>query len=117
MLEATWWGFVGGVALLLGALIGLYATVPRRVIGLIMAFGAGVLISALAFDLTEEALRHGGIGPAAAGLAAGSLVFFGADTLLDRHSAAGARRKLGRLSDSVTSKGSAASDTVTSKAG
>ena len=49
MLEAAFWGFVGGAALLLGAVIGLVWTVPRRVIGLVMAFGAGVLVSAVAF--------------------------------------------------------------------
>ena len=51
MLEAAWWGFVGGAALLVGALLGLYLKVGLRVIGLVMAFGAGVLISAVAFEL------------------------------------------------------------------
>ena len=91
MLEAAFWGFVGGVALLVGALIGIYVRTSTRVIGLIMAFGSGVLISALAFELTNEAYQRGGGTPAIVGLAAGALVFFGGDWLVDRHG--GHRRK------------------------
>ena len=91
MLEAAWWGFVGGAALLLGALLGLYLKVGLRVIGLVMAFGAGVLISAVAFELTEEAYQSAGATAAALGLAAGSLTFFTGDWLIDRQG--GHRRK------------------------
>ena len=35
---AAWWGFVGGAALLIGALLGIYLPVSSRVIGLVMAF-------------------------------------------------------------------------------
>jgi zinc transporter, ZIP family len=77
VLEAAFWGFVGGVALLIGAIVALTTVVPGRVVGAVMAFGAGVLISAAAYDLTGEAFRTGGAGAAAAGLAAGSLTFFG----------------------------------------
>ena len=55
MLEALAWGAVGGASLVLGAVAGLLASPSQRVIGLIMAFGSGVLISALAFELTQEA--------------------------------------------------------------
>ena len=51
--------------------MGLYLKVGLRVIGLVMAFGAGVLISAVAFELTEEAYRSAGSTAAALGLAAG----------------------------------------------
>jgi ZIP family zinc transporter len=91
VLEAAWWGFVGGAALLIGALFGLYVKVGLRVIGLVMAFGAGVLISAVAFELTEEAYRSAGSTFAALGLAAGSLTFFVGDLLIDRRG--GHRRK------------------------
>lgn len=91
MLEAAWWGFVGGAALLVGALLGLYLKVGLRVIGLVMAFGAGVLISAVAFELTEEAYRSAGSAAAALGLASGSLTFFTGDWLIDRQG--GHRRK------------------------
>ncbi len=91
MLVAAWWGFVGGAALLVGALMGLYLKVSLRAIGLVMAFGAGVLISAVAFELTEEAYRSAGSTAAALGLAAGSLTFFTGDWLIDRRG--GHRRK------------------------
>ena len=91
VLEAAWWGFVGGAALLVGAVLGLYLKVGLRVIGLVMAFGAGVLISAVAFELTQEAYRTGGSTAAALGLAAGALTFFAGDWLIDRRG--GHRRK------------------------
>ena len=57
-----------------------------------MAFGAGVLISAVAFDLVEEAVdKSSGHGWVVAGLFAGCLVFFGGDWLIDASGAANAR--------------------------
>ena len=91
MLEAAFWGFVGGAALLIGAIIGLRVAVPERVVGAIMAFGAGVLISAVSFDLTGEAYATGGADAAAGGLAAGALTFFLTNkVLLRRENRAGA---------------------------
>jgi ZIP family zinc transporter len=49
-----------------------------------MAFGSGVLISAVSLDLTTEALAQGGADATALGLAAGALVYFGGDRLLGR---------------------------------
>jgi len=71
--------------------MGLYLKVGLRAIGLVMAFGAGVLISAVAFELTEEAYRSAGSSAAALGLAAGSVTFFTGDWLIDRQG--GHRRK------------------------
>lgn len=83
MLEAAFWGFVGGFALIVGAVIGLGLHTSQRVIGLVMGFGSGVLISAVAFDLTRESFEHGGTDAVALGLAAGALAFFGGDWILD----------------------------------
>src|SRR5215211_5541047 len=47
-LTAGFWSFVGGASLLIGALIGLYVGVPQRVIAIIAAAGAGVLVSSVA---------------------------------------------------------------------
>ncbi|GAA5034873.1 ZIP family zinc transporter [Terrabacter aeriphilus] len=91
MWTATFWGLVGGAALLVGALLGLFARASNRVIGIVMAFGAGVLISAVAFELTEDAYRSGGATPVVVGLVSGSLVFFVGDWLIDRRG--GHRRK------------------------
>jgi zinc transporter, ZIP family len=68
----------------IGAVIALRIRIPLRVIGLIMGFGAGVLISAVAFDLAEEAAaKSTGDGALVAGLFAGCLLFFGGDRLID----------------------------------
>ncbi len=96
MFEAAFWGFVGGFSLLLGAVAGLTLPASQRVIGLIMAFGAGVLISALAFELTEEAFEQGGADAVALGLAAGALTFFAGDWLVDRQGGNDRKRSGGR---------------------
>ncbi|HET6626690.1 MAG TPA: ZIP family zinc transporter [Nocardioidaceae bacterium] len=91
MLEAAWWGFVGGAALLIGALGGIYLPASARAIGLVMAFGSGVLISALSFELTHEAYDSAGGTSVILGLLGGSLVFFVGDWFIDRRG--GERRK------------------------
>ena len=79
------WGLLAGSSLVVGAGIAFRFSIPLRVIGLIMGFGAGVLISAVAFDLVEEAVEKSlGNGWAAAGLFSGCLVFFAGDWLIDR---------------------------------
>jgi ZIP family zinc transporter len=95
MLEAGLWGLGAASALVVGALVGLTGRVPRGLVALVMAFGAGALISALAYDLTEDAFAHGGTLPVAGGLAAGALVYFTGDQLLHKEGAArlGARMK------------------------
>jgi ZIP family zinc transporter len=91
VLLAAWWGFVGGAALLVGALLGIYLRASNRVVGIVMGFGAGVLISALAFELTHEAYEKSGGLAVVLGLVAGSVVFFVGDWLIDRRG--GHRRK------------------------
>jgi ZIP family zinc transporter len=55
-LAAAFWGFVGGVALLVGALMDIYADVSKRAIAVVMALGAGVLVSS-ATSLSRELRR------------------------------------------------------------
>lgn len=74
-LQAGLWGLLSGSALLIGALIGWFAPLPRRIIAAIMAFGAGVLISALSFELMDEAWMRGGFHPVAGGFLAGALTY------------------------------------------
>lgn len=88
---AAFWGFVGGFALLLGAAGGIWLPTSRRFVGLVMAFGTGVLISAVAFELTAESYDRAGADAVVLGLLAGSLVFFAGDWLIDRRG--GDRRK------------------------
>jgi zinc transporter, ZIP family len=86
-LEAWFWGFVAGAALLLGAAIGYFAHVSSRIIASVMAFGAGVLISALAFDLMDEAYHRGGFDSTAIGFLAGAIIYTAASGLLSRQGA------------------------------
>ena len=79
------WGLLAASSLVIGALIALRFRISLRVIGLIMGFGAGVLISAVAFDLIDEAADvSSGQGAIIGGLFAGCAVFFGGDWLIDR---------------------------------
>jgi ZIP family zinc transporter len=99
MLEAGMWGLVGGASLLIGALLGLALDVSQRAIGLIMAFGSGVLISALAFELTEEASVGGGTAPVVIGLGVGGLAFFLANLLVEGRGGAHRKRSGGEQSE------------------
>jgi ZIP family zinc transporter len=90
--EAFLWGVVGGSSLVIGGVVALRVAMTRRLLGLIMAFGAGVLISAVAYELVHEAFEtSAGDGGIALGLLAGSAVFFAAEVLIDR--LAGGERK------------------------
>jgi ZIP family zinc transporter len=77
-------GALAGGALLVGALIAWFVQVPKPVVAAIMAFGSGVLISALAFDLVEEAAEQGGFWPAMSGFLVGAVVYVVANVVLDR---------------------------------
>jgi ZIP family zinc transporter len=79
------WGTLAASSLVIGAVIALLFRINVRVIGLIMGFGAGVLISAVAFDLVEEAAgKSTGHGTLIVGVFAGCLVFSGGNLLIDR---------------------------------
>ena len=83
--SAFGWGLLAGSSLVLGGLAAFYIRMSLQAIGLIMGFGAGVLISAVAFDLVEEAvdLEATSWGPLL-GIFAGCGVFFAGDWLIDR---------------------------------
>lgn len=83
MFEAFFWGLVSTSSLVLGGLIGIALPIGKRPLGLIMAFGAGVLISAVAYELVFEAIKTGkGTGGPGLGLALGALTFFFADRII-----------------------------------
>jgi ZIP family zinc transporter len=89
---ALGWGTLAGSSLVIGAIVALVFPISLRAIGLIMGFGAGVLISAVAFDLVEEAAgKSSGSGWVIAGIFAGCGVFFFGDLLIDRFG--GSKRK------------------------
>ncbi len=85
MAAAFGWGTLAASSLVIGAIVALLFKISLRTIGLIMAFGSGVLISAISFDLVQEAVdKSSGHGWVVGGFFAGCLVFFGGDRLIDR---------------------------------
>lgn len=81
-LQAALWGLLSGSALVLGALLAYLVKVPPRVLAAVMAFGSGVLISTLSFELMDEGYRIGGIFALALGFLAGAALFTGANWLV-----------------------------------
>lgn len=86
-LQAGLWGLLAGSALLVGAAIGYFATLPQRLIAAVMAFGAGTLVSALSFELMDEAFHRGGFAATAAGFAGGAAVYTAANRMLSHRGA------------------------------
>ncbi|MEI6707602.1 MAG: hypothetical protein WCK96_10765 [Methylococcales bacterium] len=85
MLNSFIWGLIATSSLVLGGFIGAWFNIGRRTLGLIMAFGAGVLISAVAYELVYEAVKLGkGSGMAGFGILAGAFTFFFADLLIGK---------------------------------
>ncbi|MGL4541839.1 MAG: ZIP family metal transporter, partial [Polymorphobacter sp.] len=94
--EAGLWGLVSGSALVIGAGLGWFTRISPRSIAAVMAFGAGVLISALSFDLMDEAWTHGGLTATATGFITGALLFTGASAGVARYGARHRKRSDGR---------------------
>ncbi|NIZ90394.1 ZIP family metal transporter [Kineococcus rubinsiae] len=86
-LQAGGWGLLGGAALVVGAAIAWFVPVPAKVVAAVMAFGSGVLISALAFDLAQEAADTGGLVPTVSAFLAGAVVYLAANLVLARRGA------------------------------
>jgi zinc transporter, ZIP family len=91
MTAAFAWGALAASSLVIGALLGLARPWPDRYVGLVLAFGAGALISAVSFDLAQEGAKLGGPGSVAIGLAAGALTYFVADRAVERAGSGGGR--------------------------
>jgi ZIP family zinc transporter len=93
MAAALGWGALAASSLVLGALLAFARTWPRRQIGLVLAFGAGALISAVSFELAQEGIEIGDAGSTAVGLGAGALTYYALDGLIARRFAGGHGRK------------------------
>jgi ZIP family zinc transporter len=78
------WGLVVAASLVAGAVAAAVFTLPGRVAALLTAFGGGVLLAAIAFELVPEADREAGVGLTIAGVLAGTLVYVTADAWLSR---------------------------------
>jgi ZIP family zinc transporter len=100
MLASFAWGFAAAATLIVGGAFALRFPVGERALGMVMAFGSGVLISAVAFELVEEAFnKASGKGSVALGLFAGSVVFYTGDSLIDRTGGADRKHSGGRQAE------------------
>lgn len=79
MAEAAFWGFIGASSLIVASELAFAFKFSKIVIGLIMAFGVGALISSVAFELVVPALDDADGWVVAASMGVGSLVFFFGD--------------------------------------
>jgi ZIP family zinc transporter len=95
-IQAGLWGLAAGGALVIGAAVAWFLHVPRRVVASIMAFGAGVLISALAFDLVDEAETSGGLTATVLGFLVGAVAYVLANVTLARRGAQHRKRSGGQ---------------------
>lgn len=90
-LQALIWGSVAGSALLIGAAVAWFTALSPRAIAAITAFGSGVLISALSFELMDEAFRTGGFVATGAGFLTGAAAYTAANIIVTRRG--GSHRK------------------------
>jgi ZIP family zinc transporter len=105
-LSAGIWGLVAGSALLVGAGVGDLVALKKRTIADVMAFGSGVLISALSFDLMAEAYRRGGFDSTSAGFLGGGVIYSIANWVLARHGAKNRKRSGGQQASESDQPGS-----------
>jgi zinc transporter, ZIP family len=83
--NAFLWGLLATSSLIIGGIIATRLSISKKVLGIIMAFGAGTLISAVSYELIYEAVKLGrGSGFPAFGIFAGALTFFFSEKLIDK---------------------------------
>jgi len=92
MAAAIGWGALAASSLVIGALLSLARHWPPRQVGIVLAFGAGALISAVSFELAQEGLEVGSAAATGIGLGAGAITYFLLDGLIARRFAAGRGR-------------------------
>lgn len=84
METALLYGSLASSSFVIGVVVGLFTAPPRRVVAAVIAFGAGVLVSALTFDLMREAFDKGGAGYTIGGFLLGAVIYVVADVGLER---------------------------------
>ncbi|MDX3659371.1 ZIP family zinc transporter [Streptomyces sp. ID05-26A] len=99
-IEAGIWGLAGGGALVAGALVAWFLRVPRDVVAVVMAFGAGVLTAAAAFELMDEAEKTGGLLATSAGFLGGASGYVLANLVLARRGARHRKRSSNQPAES-----------------
>jgi zinc transporter, ZIP family len=99
-------GFVAGSALVLGAALGYFLTIPQRAVAGITTFGSGVLISALSLELMEDAYKRGDFDSTAFGFLAGAIIYTAANWMLSHKGAKHRKRGSGKQPSESEKSGS-----------
>jgi ZIP family zinc transporter len=94
LFEPLLWGFIASIPLLIGSIVASFVNLPRQVIAIIMAFGSGVLVAALAFSLIEEAFNLSeSIASVIIGFVLGGLSYTLANYILNKKSRGSTRHR------------------------
>ncbi|MBA3415305.1 MAG: ZIP family zinc transporter [Chloroflexia bacterium] len=93
MLTAALYGLLASGGFLVGSLVGCFAAPPRRLVAAVVAFGSGVLVVALTFELMEEAFAQGSAAFTIGGFLLGAAVYVAADLVLERMAARSPKRE------------------------
>jgi ZIP family zinc transporter len=102
MLDAFGLGVLAQSSLLLAGLLVCWITVPARLVGILAGFGAGAMISAIAFDLVPEAQAHIAEWQTVLWMLLGVAIFLLGDWVVDkRFGTAGAGGAMGIVVGSV----------------
>ncbi|MFN8256795.1 MAG: hypothetical protein U0W24_13955 [Bacteroidales bacterium] len=84
MVEAFLWGLFATSSLIIGGIIASRISLSNKAIGVIMAFGAGTLISAVSYELIYEAVKLAkGSGFPGFGFLTGAFTFYFCDKLIE----------------------------------
>ncbi|HET9872214.1 MAG TPA: ZIP family zinc transporter [Propionibacteriaceae bacterium] len=92
MRTALLYGALASSSFVVGVVLGLFTKPSRRLVAGVVAFGAGVLVSALTFDLMREAFDKGGAVYAIGGFLLGAVIYVAADVGLERMAAKSPKR-------------------------
>lgn len=103
---AVLFGLAASSALVIGAAVGVRWSPPKQLTGVLLTFASGALISALAFELFEEAFHLGGAIRSGLGLLAGAGTFVAVETAFDRYMTGRPARRSARWSRPAPAAGS-----------
>lgn len=84
LLQAFALGTLAQSSLLLAGLFAVWVTVPTRIVGILAGFGAGAMVSAIAFDLIPEATANIQMWETVLWMLVGVAVFMLGDKLVDK---------------------------------
>lgn len=111
MLAALLYGLLASSGIIVGVAIGLLFTPPRRLVASVIAFGSGVLVVALTFELMAESFAKGSAPYTIGGFLLGALIYVVIDSILERLAARSPKRE-GRDPDDVKPNAAAIPETT-----